>query len=40
MDVTGLYGKQMFLFFLLGMLFIAGNFFLMAFGIWTKVHPW
>jgi hypothetical protein len=39
-DVQGIYGKQMFWFFLLGMLLIAGNFFLMALGIWSEIHPW
>lgn len=40
MDVQGIYGKQMFWFFLLGMLFIAANFFVMALGIWSEIHPW
>jgi hypothetical protein len=39
-DVQGYYGKQMLLFFLLGMLVIAANFFLMALGIWWAGHPW
>lgn len=40
MDVRGIYGKQMFFFFLLGMIVIAFNFFLMALGIWSAIHPW
>lgn len=41
MDISGRYGLGILAFFLLGMLFIALNFYAMALGISiTSLHPW
>ncbi|HET7036459.1 MAG TPA: hypothetical protein VFI42_12325 [Thermomicrobiaceae bacterium] len=41
MDISGRYGLGTLIFFALGMLFIALNFYAMALGIGlTHVHPW